>query len=81
MSAGRFSWCPLLRRWCAKKQTKVSNRFILHNLTDNYVQEPRLEIVEVAEPHLVARISKKLESDEDHGVSELIHALCRLTSI
>jgi hypothetical protein len=72
---GFFSWCSLLRRWDAKKQTKVAE---LEVLTQSPSQEPPLATVEVAAPDPVVKKLMEPESDE---VSGLIHVVWTLMSI
>jgi hypothetical protein len=83
MSTGCFSWCPLLRRWGAKKQTMKTEYEVsidsccAISLTQCHVQEHPLATVKGAAPVPVAKIFIEPESDKVNG---LIHVLWTLTS-
>src|SRR5258707_6993173 len=82
MSDGCFSWCPLLRRWGAKKQSPEIEVSIdpccAISLTQSYHQGHQLAIVGVAAPVPIAKIVMEPESDK---VTGLILVLWTLTNI
>jgi len=82
MFAGCFSWCPLLRRWSAKKQSPEIEVSIhpccAISLTQSYHQGHQQAIVGVAAPVPVAKTVMEPESDK---VTGLILVLSTLTNI